>query len=56
MSVWLVFFIIILLSCFVETSENANSVDFDQMPRSAASDLSTLFANVPFIGCKTKMG
>ena len=33
---WLVF----ILSCFVEISElNANSVDPDQTPRSAASDL-----------------
>ena len=30
----------LLLSCFVEISElNANSVDPDQMPRSAAADL-----------------
>ena len=34
--VWLVF----IISCFVEISElNANSVDPDQTPRSAASDL-----------------
>ena len=34
--VWLVF----IISCFVEISEtNANSVDRDQTPRSAASDL-----------------
>ena len=37
--VWLVFFL--LFSCFVEISElNANSVDPDQTPRSAASHLS----------------
>ena len=36
--VWLVF--LLLLSCFVEISElNANSVEPDQTPRSAASDL-----------------
>ena len=35
--VWLVF---LLLSCFVEMSElNTNSVDPDQLPHSAASDL-----------------
>ena len=34
--VWLV----LLLSCFIEISElNANSVDYDQTPHSAASDL-----------------
>ena len=32
--------LLLLLSCFVEISElNANSVDPDQMPHSAASDL-----------------
>ena len=45
--VWLYF----IISCFVEIPEpNANSVDPDQMPHSAASDLSTLFADVPFMG------
>ena len=32
--------LLLLLSCFVEISElNANSVDPDQMPQNAASDL-----------------
>ena len=42
-----------LLPCFVGISErNANSVDPDQTPRSAASDLCLhcLPINVPFIG------
>ena len=45
-------FVSFLLSCFVEISElNANSVDPDQTPRSAASDLDLfLFANVSFMG------
>ena len=44
---------ILLLLCFKEIPIfNANSVDPDQTPRSAASDqgLRTLFANVLFMG------
>ena len=33
------FFFLLLLPCFIEISVNANSVDPDQTPRSAASDL-----------------
>ena len=40
----------LLLPCFTEIPIlNANSVDPDQMPHSAASDLGLLFANVPFM-------
>ena len=41
-----------LISCFNEIPVfNANSVDADQTPRSAASDLGLhRFANVPFMG------
>ena len=45
--VWLVF----LSPCFIYIPVlNANNVDPDQKPRSAASDQSTLFANVPCMG------
>ena len=40
MSVYLFIYFFLSFSCFVEISElNANSVDLDQTPRSAASDL-----------------
>ena len=47
--VWLV----LLLPCVVEIYvSNANSVDLDQMPPSAASHLGLQFANAPFMGCQ----
>ena len=45
--VWLVF---LLISCFVEVCElNANSVDPDQTPRSAASDLGLHCLSMSFL-------
>ena len=45
--VWLV----LLLSCFVEIPElNANDVDPDQMPHSAASDFGLPVCKCPFYG------
>ena len=41
----------VLLSCFVEISGlNTNSVDPDQMPHSAASDLGYSVCQCPFYG------
>ena len=47
----------LLLLCFIEISVfNANSVDPDQVPHSAASDLDLQFPSYPFRGFQTKMG
>ena len=44
-------FFLFFFSCFIEISElNAHSVDPDQMPCSATSDLGLHFCKCPFYG------